>query len=304
MGSYIQKQWAIGRKIYGKNNWRETRRTLLHTIRSVRDRSYYEKMEKYFAEYPYVDNILQNNISFSDILGRVFLFKNSTVKERFDAVITHFDMLPRYFKKEVLQAIYTHEEVPYTIWKNEELELDAELVFLTGQKKEGFLTLIINYQGEKLYNVNFRFTKGYEGEDAIVVGTIQGTPGGLKLTKKVTKKMFGYRPKNLAVFFIRQLAEDLGIKSLYSVSDEGFYANSHMIRFNRSKSVYFDNFFKELGGEICKEDSRFFRIPIEEARKTYETAKTHKRNLYRKRYSLLDEIIEQVKEKIETMKVQ
>lgn len=303
MGSYISKQWAIGRKIYGKNNWRETRRTLLHTVRSVRDRSYYEKMEEYFAKYPYVNNILQNNISFSDILGRVFLFKNSTVAERYNAVTTHFDMIPKYFNKDVLQVLYTHEETPYKIWENEELELEAELVFLTGQKKEGFLTLIINYQGEKLYNVNFRFAKGYEGEDALVVGTIQGTPGGLKLTKKVTKKMFGYRPKNLAVFFIRQLAEDLGIKALYSVSDEGFYANSHMIRFNRSKSVYFDNFFKELGGEICPEDSRFFRIPIEEARKTYETAKTHKRNLYRKRYALLDEIIEQLKEKIETMKV-
>lgn len=302
--SYIKEQWAIGRKIYGKRSWRETRRTLLHTVRSVRDKSYYEDLHKYFANYPYVDDFLNNNITFIDVLGRVFLFKNSKVQERYNAVITHFDMAPKYFNKEVMQAIYTHENVPYEFWRNDELELNAELVFLTGQKKEGFLTLIINYQGEKLYNVNFRLAKGYDGEDAFVLGTIQGTPGGLKLTKVVTKKMFGYRPKNLAIFFIRQLATALGINSLYAVSDEGFYANSHMIRFNRSKSVYFDDFFKELGGEICPEDSRFFRIPLEETRKTYESAKTHKRNLYRKRYALLDEIIEQVNEKVQTMKNQ
>lgn len=303
MNSYINKQWAIGRHIYGKNSWRETRRTVLHTVRAVRDRKYYENMEKYFNEYAYVDKFLVNNLAFTDILGRVFLFKNSTVEERFNAVITHFDLLGKYFNKETITAIYTHQEVPYTIWENNELELNAQLVFLTGQKKEGFLTLIINHQGEKLYNVNFRLAKGYNNEDALVVGTIQGSPGGLKNTKQVTKKCFGYRPKNLAVFFIRQIAQALKINSIYSVSDEGFYANSHMVRFNRSKTVYFDNFFKELGGVICPEDSRFFRIPIEEQRKTYETAKTHKRNLYRKRYELLDSIISDVNNKFDEMKV-
>ena len=35
MFQYIQDQWAKGRKIYGKRSWRETRRVVLHTVRSM-----------------------------------------------------------------------------------------------------------------------------------------------------------------------------------------------------------------------------------------------------------------------------
>ena len=48
---YIQNQWAKGRKIYGKRSWRETRRTFLHTMRSIRNKREIEDLENYFASY-------------------------------------------------------------------------------------------------------------------------------------------------------------------------------------------------------------------------------------------------------------
>ena len=41
-------------------------------------------------------------------------------------------------------------------------------------------------------------------------------------------------------------------------------------------------------------------IPLEEERKTYETVKTHKRNMYRKRYEMLDTFIEEIQQQGKT----
>ena len=46
------------------------------------------------------------------------------------------------------------------------------------------------------------------------------------------------------------------------------------------------------------EDKRFYELPMTEARKTMEEIPTRKRNYYRKRYALLDEVDASVAEKI------
>ena len=42
---YLETQWQRGRKIYGKRSWRETRRTFLHTMRSIRNKREIEALE-------------------------------------------------------------------------------------------------------------------------------------------------------------------------------------------------------------------------------------------------------------------
>ena len=158
----------------------------------------------------------------------------------------------------------------------------------------------MRYEDHGLYHINFRFGKDTQGNPCIWVGTIQGYKDGLSRAKQLTKKMHGYRPKNFIFFLLRQLATNMGIQHIYAVSDEGFFSNSHALRFHRHKLVTFDEFWQELGGHVWDEDARFFVIPVEEERKTYETAKTHKRNMYRKRYEMLDTFIEEIRRQVDT----
>ena len=51
MLQYIQNQWAKGRKIYGKRSWRETRRVVLHTVRSISRGQQMNRLENYFANF-------------------------------------------------------------------------------------------------------------------------------------------------------------------------------------------------------------------------------------------------------------
>ena len=246
-------------------------------------------------------NLLERHEGIYEVINRVFLFKNSSAQQRLDAIKEHFDMLPDYFTQEAITEMYNPDEShAVVIWQNEELNLKAQLWFHTGQRKEGFLSLFLMYDGEGVYHINFRLGHGFNGEPCIWIGTIQGLKNGLEKSKQITKKMFSYRPKNFMFFLMRQLATQMGINSLYAISDAGFYTNSHLIRGNRSKKVQFNPFWQELGGTPCAEDDKYYRIPIEEERKTYETAKTHKRNMYRKRYEMLDRFIEEISENSNT----
>ena len=171
----------------------------------------------------------------------------------------------------------------------------ARLYYGPGQRKEGFLTLLLTLGKQGVYHANFRFGKGFNGEPAMWIGTVQGYKDGLDNAKTVTKKMFGYRPKNFIMFLLRHIAVICKVESIYAVSDEGFYANTHLVRGHRAKVAELDRLWEESGGVVCS-DERFFKIPLEEYRKPIEEIKSQKRSQYRKRYDLLDQYEQEIQD--------
>ncbi len=55
----------------------------------------------------------------------------------------------------------------------------------------------------------FVWGKGLNGEPALWIGTVQGYKDGLENAKHITKKMFGYRPKNFYYLFGSGIGEIL-----------------------------------------------------------------------------------------------
>lgn len=123
------------------------------------------------------------------------------------------------------------------------------------------------------------------------IGTIQGSKHGLETTKILTKKLFGYRPKNFILYLMRIFVQTLGIRDMYVITDDGFYTNSHMLRGNRSKKTNFNDFWIGEGAVPDNREPWYFRLPIEEKRRKYDEIKSQKRNLFRKRYLLMDDIV-------------
>ena len=110
MLEYIQNQWAKGRKIYGKRSWRETRRVVLHTVRSMSRRQQMNRLENYFANYKPDPELLQRQIGLYELMTRIFFYKDSTVDERLDAIINHFDYIQNVFTDEAIQSMYSVED--------------------------------------------------------------------------------------------------------------------------------------------------------------------------------------------------
>ena len=109
--------------------------------------------------------------------------------------------------------------------------------------------------------------------------------------------MSGCRPKNFIFIALQEFLKILNINKLYAVTNYGFYANNH-IRLDRKLKVSYDEFWTECGGKPT-DDKRFYELPLDQIRKTYEEIPTKKRAYYRKRYELLDEMAIQMKECIE-----
>ena len=305
MLAYIQNQWAKGRKIYGKRSWRETRRVVLHTVRSMSRRQQMNRLENYFANYKPDPELLQRQIGLYELMTRIFFYKNSTVGERLDAIINHFDYIQNVFTDQAIQSMYSVDMDNFlddvsrikrglVVWQSEELNMKAQLYYGAGQRKEGLLTLLLTLESKGVYHANFRFGKGFNGEKAMWIGTIQGYKDGLANAKTATKKMFGYRPKNFIMYLLRLIAQQCGVETIYAVSDEGFYANTHLVRGHRAKVAELDSLWQESGGELSQ-DPRFYIIPLEEYRKPIEEIKSQKRRQYGKRYDLLDQYAEEVK---------
>ena len=308
MFQYIQDQWAKGRKIYGKRSWRETRRVVLHTVRSMGRRQKMNRLENYFANYKPDPDLLHRQIGLYELMTRIFFYKDSTAMERLEAIINHFDYIQNIFTDEVIRSMYSIDKDNFlddvsrikrgfVVWQSEELNMKAQLYYGAGQRKEGLLTLLLTLENQGVYHANFRFGKGFNGESAMWIGTVQGYKDGLDNAKTVTKKMFGYRPKNFIMFLLRHIAVICKVESIYAVSDEGFYANTHLVRGHRAKVAELNPLWEESGGVVCS-DKRFFKIPLEEYRKPIEEIKSQKRSQYRKRYDLLDQYQEEVQENL------
>ncbi len=290
----LSKYQNLAYEIYGKDTWRQKRRAILFWPRAYKNAEQMEGTQHFFDHYIARPCMLRDHLYLYEVINRVFFSKDSKASERYAMLINHFTELANSFTPEAIALFYEKSETDgITLYHNEELALNVQLCFQAAHRKEGLLSIFIYYKGEKSGNINFCFHKDGEGKRAIFVGTFQGpVPGSGVDIKELTKKMFGYRPKNFTIFCLRELANTLGIERIYAVSDEGFYSQSHMLRGNRTKFAEFNPFWEELGGEKSSLHPMYYKIPVEEPRKTYDTMKTHKRNLYRKRYELLDSVME------------
>lgn len=305
MFTYIKKHWNIGKQIYGTHSWREFRRDVLHTMRVLRHKKEMLLFENYFNSYTADPTLLKRQPGLYELMSRTFLYKDSTPKSRLKDVCEHFDYLDKIFTSEAIQSIYIDEQdFDYydknrgiLLFSDESLNINARLYFEPGQRKEGLMTILLQLESQGIYHANIRYAKGLEGEDSLIIGTIQGYKDGLENAKYITKKMFGYRPKNFIVFLCRQLAIYSKVRSIYAISDEGFYANNHLIRGHKSKVAELNPVWEESGGKLCS-DKRFYNIPLEEVRKSIEEIKSQKRSQYRKRYDLLDQYAEEVQENL------
>ena len=284
--------WNLSRKIYKHRNFREDKRAFVFFCKACANKGLFQELYDYFDDYTPMRNFLtEKDRDFQEIMTRVFFFKNSTMRERLNALEHHFDILRTMFTDEVIHELYWGNG--YTLWQSPdpELPLECRLVFDTGQRKEGFLSLFIYYSGNMIYHFNFRFDYNAENVPSLYVGTLQGSKEGLAQTKDLTKKLFGYRPKNFILYLLRIFVQTVGMKNLYVITDEGFYTNSHLLRGNRSKKTNFNGFWQEEGAFPAAGEKWYLSLPIEEKRRKYDEIKSQKRNLFRKRYLLMDKIV-------------
>ena len=225
-------------------------------------------------------------------LLRQVIYRGATTADRFAIITKHFSAMETFFSEEALTKLYIAEE-GLELWHDtlRDEEYAVSLLFRVNEIREGLLTLNFTRNNVGIYHINFSIGQRPDGQLEILIGALQGYQGAGDIYKEMTKAFFGYRPKNVILYALRSLGQRLGVKEIRAVSNYGFQANNHMFRSNRKLKTSLDDFWLQAEGALA-EDRRFFNLPILEKRKTMEEISTHKRNLYRKRFAVLDKLDE------------
>ncbi len=295
---------SIGREIYNVNYWRERRRYYIFLARCFFNKRKIEEIDAFFHQNKQLEEIASIYPFVYEQPTRAFFYNKSTFDERADIVEKHMDFVTRRFRTEVCRDLYTTKNIP--LWEGGEIDgqrLWGMLYYEAGQRKEGLLSVLLRLNKKALYQMIFWISPNKKGDISMFIGAMQGPnmENARDVVKKVTKHCHAYRTKNLILYLTQAVARALGIKHIYAVTNEGYYANNHL-RADRKLKTDFSEFWIEAGGHHT-DDPRFDELPLIEARKTMDEVPTRKRAVYRKRFAMLDALDEAVAEKMKELMV-
>lgn len=291
----------LGKKIYNMENPREVKRCVVFVARCLLNNGRMKKLHQFFTKNELLAKIAEEYPFVYEQPTRAFFYRNSTFDERVELLEQHMRFIQMRFKKEVFLGLYNRQAYPLWESKDESGHLCFELWYNPGQRKEGILSIVLRLDEYYLYQMMIWIAPNKDGEWSLWIGAMQGPnmANAKDVIRKVTRRCHSYRTKNFILHVTQEVAKALGMKHIYAVTNYGYYANTH-IRMEKKLKTSFSDFWEESGGHPC-EDERFYELPMTEARKTMEEIPTRKRNYYRKRYALLDEVDASVAEKIKLL---
>jgi len=226
---------------------------------------------------------------------REYLYCNNTTKNKFNFIQSHYTYISKIFNTNNMKMLYSLPGLELLKFELEDIgTLRVNLCYIPDLGKEGEITLLLSINDADLYSIQFSFNQ--DNELNLVIAGIQsrGTVDN-DLIKKVTKKMHGLRPRNFLIFIIRQICEILDVKLILAIRSKYHIANcSHVSKTDKFQANYDQYWDEELGikGEI------FYTLPLKESRKAIEDIASKKRSQYRKRYAMLDEFKEIIKQNL------
>ncbi len=288
MSNFIE----LGKKIYDLNNPREAHRFAVFVARCLLHPKRMSRLEKFFEQSELMTKVAEGYPFVYEQATRAFFYYRSTFEERARLIEENMQFLSARMNDDFMLKLYGDKKIE--LWRmplDETLgEMNLVLCAESGQRKEGLAAVMFNLPGEvPVYQILFWIARKDKAW-AMFIGAMQGpnVDDAKELVKRITKRCHAYRTKNLILYAAQSVARSLGVKKIFAVTNEGYYANNH-VRRDRKLKTSFSDFWAEVGG-IPTDDARFYELPLIETRKTVEEIPSHKRAQYRRRFALLDEL--------------
>ncbi|MBD3879704.1 MAG: DUF535 domain-containing protein [Quinella sp. 1Q5] len=288
MSNFIE----LGKKIYDLNNPREAHRFAVFVARCLLHPKRMSRLEKFFGQSELMSKVADGYPFVYEQATRAFFYYRSTFEERARLIEENMQFLSARMNDDFMLKLYGDKKIE--LWRmplDETLgEMNLVLCAESGQRKEGLAAVMFNLPGEvPVYQILFWIARKDDAW-AMWIGAMRGpnVDDAKELVKRITKRCHAYRTKNLILYAAQSVARSLGLKKIFAVTNEGYYANNH-VRRDRKLKTSFSDFWAEAGG-VPTDDARFYELPLTETRKTVEEIPSHKRAQYRRRFALLDEL--------------
>jgi uncharacterized protein VirK/YbjX len=228
-------------------------------------------------------------------LQRPYLHRKLAARARLEILKQHYEFVAARFSPREMAAVYAGAGLCLAKINLPEVGNFAVNLAYGRHEKEGDLILnLANLDAAKiLFELSFCVTKSGAGGGEIFIGGLQGNKSANDRDAIValTRGMFGLRPKALLVFALQQLAAVWNFKNIRAIGD-GTHIYRHPHKLKELETSY-DEFWTECGGTLA--DDGMFDLPVEFIPREIASLKVNKRQLYRRRYAMLDELAAQIR---------
>ncbi|MDC9595782.1 VirK/YbjX family protein [Xenorhabdus anantnagensis] len=310
--NYLQQPTASGMKLFtdliGKRvtpgeHWHSSSNRTKFALRSILTPVSTLKLLNGLASTPRYLEILQKQPSLPCKLHRPYLSINFKRKQIVNALNEHYQLLFKQLEPAIISRIFDiHAYLLATIQgKNETFLIYIDS--LDNLNKEGELSLYIT-TAENVILAKCAFTLlTIDGKQTLFIGVLQGPAKGdnsLDIIRHATKECYGLFPKRLLIEAICRFSEHVNCEQILAVSNETHIYRS--IRYWHKKKTQmvadYNSFWESLSG--IRKENNDFHLPSFIERKSLDDIPSKKRAEYRRRYQLLDDMENSIKESLTT----
>ncbi|WP_045498377.1 VirK/YbjX family protein [Vibrio hyugaensis] len=253
---------------------------------------FYRKSFNYLAdniEASLLEMLCSRTHRFLEKPFRPYIIKNSPAIDRSELVVDHYNTVSKLLSSELIEQIYTDAKGQTLMtFEIDEILYTVRLVYEARYQKEGEMSLVLHSEEDgNFYTISF--TLGHEsGARCIMIGGLQGPRSNETSSakiKKLTRKLYGQRPKSLMVSLLTILAQIWGVETILAVKTDSHTYAARRYSKGRIKTDY-DALWQELGG--IEFDRNFYSLAVNAPRRDIEDMSRSKRSMYRRRYEWLD----------------
>ena len=249
------------------------------------------------AKQPRLMQILQAQPGLPCRMHRPWLTVNMERQHALESLNWHYQIMSRQLPATLLQGYLSKQGATLlTLTGKDEQHFTVRLCADAFMDKEGEATLVFcDDQNTVLAEITFTLCP-FAGKSTLFIGGLQGAKAHVphERIQKATKACHGLFPKRLLVETAMTLGAAFPVEQIVAVSNDPHIYRSWRYRKKKEGKLLadYDSFWLSLGGE--KQDSGNFMLPLVMPRKPMEEIASKKRSEYRRRYELLDSLIQQV----------
>jgi uncharacterized protein VirK/YbjX len=251
------------------------------------------------AKHPHLMQMLQVQPGLPCRLHRPWLTVNMDRQRALESLSWHYQMMCRQLPATLTKGYLSKQGVTLlTLTGKDEQQFTVRLCADAFMDKEGEATLVFcDSQNTALAEMTFTLCQ-FEGKSTLFIGGLQGAKAHVphELIQGATKACHGLFPKRLLVEAAMTLGAAFPVEQIVAVSNDTHIYRSWRYRKKKEGKLLadYDSFWLSIGGE--KQENGNFMLPLVMPRKPMEEIASKKRSEYRRRYALLDSLIQQMKQ--------
>ncbi|EBR3964549.1 DUF535 domain-containing protein [Salmonella enterica] len=248
------------------------------------------------TQWPELNTLLARQPRLPIRLHRPYMAVNIKRDFALDALCFHYQQMRQLLSREQQVSYLSQYGLNLAKFETKTGELfQLDLVSLVSLDKEGESTIVVrDAQLRILAEITFTLCR-FNQQRTLFIGGLQGAANDVPhdVIQQATKACHGLFPKRIVMEALCQFAQVFQAEQIIAVSNDAHVYRSwrYMDKKTQMHADY-DAFWESLGGERIK--GNYYALPLAIARKSEAEIASKKRAEYRRRYALLDSIVEQV----------